>query len=139
MPRKLKITLWVAIGLLAACPAIIMVGYWAAMNVPAGAPIYSPFVVTIGGTPLPWFLIVFGLIFACGVLIVYWTQKAITLVVLKKYLLLAGASAMGMLFFAGPVHMLTEVGFVMALLVCPVALVVGVVLALRFKVSPQAS
>lgn len=66
MPRKLKITLWVAIGLLAATPAIIMVGYWA----------------------------------------------------------------------AGPVHMLTEAGFVMALFVCPIALVVGAVKALRFKSTP---
>jgi len=32
MPRKLKITPWVAIGLLAATPPIIMVGYWAAIS-----------------------------------------------------------------------------------------------------------
>ena len=136
MPRKLKITLWVAIGLLAATQPVIYVpvimgGYWAAMGVPMS--------VTLKGTTVYAFMIMYGLTFACGIPIVYWTQKTITQVALKRYLLLAGASAMGILFFGVPVHMLTEAGMVMATLVCPIALVVGVVKALRFKMSPQAS
>ena len=134
MPRKLRIILWVTIGLLAATFAVIEGGYWVAMRAAAmGAPAANPFLLIIRGTIIPWFFIMFGLVFACGVLIVYWTQKTITPVALKRYLLLTGASAMGILFFGVAVHMLTEVGFVMALFVCPVALVVGVVLALRFK------
>jgi len=140
MPRKLKIVLWVTIGLLAAMPAVVMVGYWRAISAAAtGGPVYNPFILTIRGTIVPAFMIIFGLIFACGIPIVYWTQKTITQVALKRYLLLAGASAMGILFFGGPVHMLTEAGFVLSLFVCPIALVVGAILALRFKVSPQAS
>jgi len=137
MPRKLKIVLWVTIGLLAAMPAVVMVGYWRAISAAAtGGPVYNPFILTIRGTIVPAFMILFGLIFACGILIVYWTQKTITPVAIKKYLLLAGASAMGILFFGVPVHMLTEAGFVLSLLVCPIALVVGVVKALRFKSTP---
>jgi hypothetical protein len=135
MPRKLKITLWITIGLLAAMPAIIEVGYLRAIGVLAGSTF--PFVMTVRGSPFPGLaFIVMGLILACGILIVYWTQKTITPVALRRYLLLAGASAIGMLFFLGPVHMLTEAGFVIGLLVCPVTLVVGVILALRFKSTP---
>ena len=137
MPRKLKIVLWVTIGLLAAMPAVVMVGYWRAISAAAtGGPVYNPFILTIRGTIVPAFMIIFGLIFACGIPIVYWTQKTVTQVALKRYLLLAGASAMGMLFFLGPVHILTEAGFVMGLFVCPVALIVGAVKALRFKSAP---
>jgi len=118
-------------------PAVVMVGYWRAMSAAAtGGPAYNPFILTIKGIVVPAFMIIFGLIFACGIPIVYWTKKTITQVPLKRYLLLAGASAMGMLFFQGPVHMLSEAGFVMALFVCPIALVVGAVLALRFKSAP---
>jgi ABC-type uncharacterized transport system permease subunit len=82
MPRKLKITLWVAIGLLAAALAVI------------GS-------MTLVGMLLSMFLmIMFGSIFACGILvvcwtIVYWTKKTITQVALKRHLLLAGASSHG--------------------------------------------
>ena len=85
----------------------------------------------------PAFIIFFALIFACGLLIVHWTRKAITQNPLKRYLLMAGASAMGMLFFGTVVHMFTEFGFIMSLLVCPVTLIVGAVLALRLKAYPQ--
>ena len=138
MPRKLKITLWVAIGLLAAMPPVIMVGYWAGMSAAAmGGLVYNPFIVTVKGTILPWFMIVSGLIFACGILIVCWTQKNITQVALKRYLLLAGASAMGIFFFQNVVHHFSEVvGFLMVLMVCPIALIVGAALALRFKSAP---
>jgi hypothetical protein len=90
MPRKIKIILWVAIGL------------------------------TIAALPT-------------SLLVTYWTQKTIKQVPLKRYLLIAGASAMGILFFQGPIHMLTEAGFIMALFVCPAAMIVGAALALRFK------
>ena len=133
MPRKLKITLWVTIGLLIATLAVIYVGYWAAIGVLRAA---IPMSVTVKGTTVYAFMIMYGLIFACGIPIVYWTQKTITQVALKRYLLLAGASAMGILFFGVPVHMLTEVGFVMSTLVCPIALIVGAVKALRFKSTP---
>ena len=137
MPRKLKITLWVTIGLLAAMPVVVEVGYWRAISAAAtGGPVYNPFLVIIKGTVVPAFMIIFGLIFACGIPIVYWTQKTVTQVPLKRYLLLAGASAMGILFFGVPVHMLTEAGFVLSLFVCPAALIVGAVLALRFKSTP---
>ncbi|MFC2024411.1 hypothetical protein ACFLTJ_02390 [Chloroflexota bacterium] len=122
MSKKIKITLWVAIGLtIAALPTTLLVTWVPFMSLFA-------FVMTF-----------FALIFVCGVLIVYWTQKTIKQVPLKRYLLMAGASAMGILFFQGPVHMLTEVGFIMALFVCPVALIVGAVLALRFKANLQAT
>ena len=134
MPRKLKIVLWVTIGLVAAMPAVVMVGYWRAMSAAAtGGPVYNPFIMVIRGTVVPAFMIIFGLIFACGVLIVYWTQKTIPQRMLRRYLFLAGASAMGILFFQVAVHPFIEAGFVMALFVCPIALVVGAVLALRFK------
>lgn len=116
MPRKLRITLWVAIGLtIAALPTTLLVTRVPFMTLFA-------FIVTF-----------LALIFVCGVLIVYWTRKTIKQVPLKRYSLMAGASAMGILFFQGPVHMLTEAGFIMALFVCPAALIVGAAMALRFK------
>jgi hypothetical protein len=118
MPRKLKIILWVAIGLLIAVLAEV------------GS-------MTLVGRLFSIFLMaMFGSIFACGIPIVYWTKKNITQVTLRKYLLLAGASAMGIFFFQRVVHPFSEVGFVMALFVCPIALVVGAILALRFKSTP---
>ncbi len=64
MSRKLKIVLWVTIGLLAAMPAVVMVGYWRAMSATAmGGPAYNPFIVTVKGTVVPAFMIIFGLIF----------------------------------------------------------------------------
>jgi len=55
------------------------------------------------------------------------------------HLLLAGASALGILFFHTVVHRFTEAGLVMTLAVCPIALFVGAGLALRFKANPQAT
>jgi len=122
MPKKLKIILWVTIGLtIAAYPTALLVT--CALFITLFALITT----------------LFSLIFACGVLIVYWTQKTIKQLQLKRYLLMTGASAMGILFFQGPVHMLTEFGFIMALFVCPIALIVGAVLALRFKTNLQAA
>ena len=122
MPKKLKITLWVAIGLaVIALSAIIVMtilsvvqpsSMTTAFNFP-----YIPFA---------------ALLFACGILIVYWTRKTIKQVALKRYLLLAGASAIGILFFHC-LHFLLEELMVMGLFVCPVALIVGAALALRFK------
>lgn len=118
MQKKLRITLWVTIGLtIAAYPATLLVTWVPFMTLFA-------FVMTF-----------FTLIFVCGVLVVYWTQKTIKQLPLKRYLLMTGASAMGILFFQGPIHMLTEFGFIMALFVCPIVLIVGAVLALRFKVN----
>ena len=65
-----------------------------------------------------------------------WTMGNITQNPLKRYLLLAGASAMGILFFGTVVHMFTEFGLIMATIVCPIALIVGAVLALGFKSIP---
>jgi hypothetical protein len=56
-----------------------------------GGPAYNPFILTEKGTVVPAFTIIFGLIFACGIPIVYWTQKTVTQVALRRYLLLAGA------------------------------------------------
>ena len=121
MPRKLRITLWVLIGLtIAAILWIIIMNNLVEPIIPMA-------------TYTATYMIFFALIFVCGVLIVHWTRKNITQKVLKRYLLLAGASALGILFFGIPVHILTEFGMVMAVLVCPIALVVGAVLALRFK------
>ncbi len=132
MPRKLKITLWVAIGLLIATFAVIG---WMNWTNRVESELFP------GSWLFNLLMTIFGLIFACGVLIVYWTRRFwIKMVIkernLKRYLLMAGASAMGILFFGVPVHMLTEFGFVMATIVCPIALVVGAVLALRFKSAP---
>jgi FtsH-binding integral membrane protein len=119
MPRKLRITLWVTIGLIIAAILWIII-----MN------LVAPII------PMATHLIFFALIFVCGILIVHWTRKNITQKPLKRYLLLAGASAMGILFFGVPVHMLTEAGFVLSLFVCPITLIVGAVMALRFKSTP---
>jgi len=112
MSRKLRITLWVAIGLAIALFGLI-------------------------GHRFP-FTAFFAIIFACGVLIVYWTKKTIKQVVLKRYLLLAGASAMGILFFQLLHLFLVEELMIMAIFVCPIALIVGAALALKFK-SPSVS
>jgi len=137
MPKQLKIILWVTIGLLAAFWPVAMGGYWQELGI---LKTDLPFTITIQGHPIPVAVFtILGLICACGILIVYWTKKSITLVALKRYLLLTGASAIGMLFFAGPVHIFTEFGFVMATIVCPAALVTGLVLSLRYKSNDQAS
>jgi cytochrome b subunit of formate dehydrogenase len=123
MPRKLRIILWVAIGL------TIGALLWITLQslYPSGV---------VPNVNITVFIISFALVFVCGVLIVRWTRGDITQNPLKRYLLLAGASAMGILFFGTVVHMFTEFGFVMATIVCPAALIVGAVLALRFKVNP---
>jgi hypothetical protein len=115
MPKKLKITLSVAIGLVIAALVVIM----------------SPLEMVIMSTlmkqgielplPLAPFYVFFTMIFACGVLIVYWTHKNIKQQTLRRYLFLAGASALGILFFQVVVHRFSEVGFVMVLFVCPIA------------------
>jgi len=115
MPRKLRIILWVAVGLTIATILVTM---------SRASIVWSPFMV--------FFLTMLALILACGILIVYWTKKNIKQVALKRYLLLAGASAMGMLFFEG-MHFFTEAALIMILIVCPVSLIVGAVMALKFK------
>ncbi len=134
MPRKLRIILWVAIGLLIATLLVIL------------SPLRMMFIHSVESMipGFPVFYVFFGLLFACGVLIVYWTHKyciqnAITNRLQKRYLLMAGASAMGILFFQLVVHRLTEAGMVMVIFVCPITLIVGAVLALRFRASPQAT
>jgi hypothetical protein len=131
MPRKLRIILWVAIGLTIGALLWINLSWMLIMRLyPSGE--------MVPNVNFPAFIIFFALIFVCGILIVRWTRKNISQKTLKRYLLMAGASAMGILFFGTVVHMFTEFGFVMATLVCPIALVVGAILALRFK-STQAS
>ena len=117
MLRKLKITLWVAVGL--AIAVMVVIGSY-----------------QLGGIALNAFIwTMFGLLIAAGILIVYWTNKTITQASLRRYLLLAGASAIGILFFHC-LHFLLEELMVMGLFVCPVALIVGAVLALRYKAKP---
>ena len=123
MPQKLRITLWVAIGLTIAAILWIII-----MN------LVEPIIPM--ATYTTTYMIFFALIFVCGILIVLWTIKNATQNPLKRYLLLAGASALGILFFQVVVHRFSEVGMVMAVLVCPVALIVGAALALRFKANP---
>jgi len=132
MPRKLKITLWVTIGLLAATFAVIGWMNWTHLVRSQLFP---------GSWLFNLLMTIFGLIFACGVLIVYWTRRFwIKRVIkernLKRYLLMAGASAMGILFFAATALRVSEGGMVVVIIVCPIALVVGAVLALRFKSAP---
>ena len=127
MPRNLRITLWVAIWLTVAALLWINLGWMLLMRT-----LYSSGEM-VPNVNFPAFIIFFALIFVCGVLIVRWTRTNVTQNPLKSYLLMVGASAIGILFFGTVVHMLTEVGFVMSLFVCPVALIVGAVLALRFR------
>ena len=134
MPRKLKIVLWVTIGLLIATLAVT--GWMNWMNL-------AESLLFVGSWLFNLFMTISGLIFACGVLVVYWTRgfwmkRVIKERNLKRYLLMAGASAMGILFFATTLLRVNEGGMVMVILVCPIALVVGAVLALRFK-SPLAN
>jgi cbb3-type cytochrome oxidase subunit 3 len=129
MPRKLRITLWVAIWLTVAALLQINLGWMLMMRL-------DPTGEMVRNVNFPAFIIYFSLIFICGILIVRWARENKTQNPLKKYLLLAGASAMGLLFFGTVVHMLTEVGFVMSLFVCPVTLIVGAALALRYKSIP---
>jgi hypothetical protein len=127
MPRKLRRILWVAIGLTIAALLWINLSWMF---------LYSVYSSNDRVPNFPVFIIFFALIFVVGILIVLWTRRSGIHGSLKRYLLLTGASAMGVLFFGTVVHMLTEVGFVMSLFVCPAALIVGAVLALRFKVTP---
>jgi hypothetical protein len=131
MPRKLRIILWVAIGLTIGALLWINLSWMLIMRLyPSGE--------MVPNVNFPAFIIFFALIFVCGILIVRWTRKNISQNPLKRYLLLAGASAMGILFFGTVVHMRTEVGFVMSLFVCPVILIVGAALALKYKANLQA-
>lgn len=132
MPRKLRIILLVAIWLTVAALLWINLSWmWMIRLYPSGG-----MMPNVNGIPI--FFIFFVLIFVCGLLIVLWTREYINQRPLKRYLLMAGASAMGILFFGTVVHMFTEFGFVMSLLVCPAALIVGAILALRFKALLQA-
>ncbi len=132
MPRKLRIVLWVAIWLTVAALLWINLSWMLMVRLYLSGEM-------VPNVNFPAFIIFFALIFVCGILIVHWTRKGITRNPLKRYLLMAGSSAMGILFFGTVVHMLTEVGFVMSLFVCPVTLIVGAALALRYKASPQAT
>ena len=132
MPRKLRIILWVAIWITVA--ALL----WINLEGMLIESLY-PSSDMVPNFNFPVFIMFFALVFVCGILIVRWTRVYISYNPLKRNLLLAGASAIGILFFGTVAHMLTEVGFVMALFVCPVALIVGAVKALRFKANYQAS
>jgi hypothetical protein len=117
MPRKFKIILWVAGGLVIA--TMVVIGSY-----------------QLSGTMLSAFAwTMFSLLLASGILIVYWTNKTITQASLKRYLLLAGASAMGIIIFQGVHLFVTEAALVMALFVCPIALIIGMAKALQFKSS----
>ena len=120
MPKKLRIVLWVIIGLVAVFEPVIMTTQL------SGAALS----VFWRGTT--------GSILTLGILIIYWTRQTITQRVLKRYLLLAGASAIGILFFLG-LHFLVEELMIVGLFVCPVALIVGAAKALTFKSALQAS
>jgi peptidoglycan/LPS O-acetylase OafA/YrhL len=123
VPRKLRIILWVTISLIIAAILYIII-----MN------LVAPIIPTTTYTAT--YMIFFALIFVCGILIVRWTRQNITQKALKRYLLLAGASALGILFFQVAVHPFNEGGMVMVVLVCPVTLIVGAALALRYKSIP---
>ncbi|MDD5511032.1 MAG: hypothetical protein PHI12_09515 [Dehalococcoidales bacterium] len=129
MTRKLRITLWVAIGLTIGTLLWIIFG-------PILVPSLYPGNDMVPNVNIQVFIISFALVFVCGILIVRWARTNAAQNPLKRYLLLAGASAMGILFFGTIVHMFTEFGFIMATIVCPIALIVGAVLALRFKSIP---
>jgi hypothetical protein len=129
VPRKLRITLWVAIWLTVAALLWINLGWMLMMR-------FHPSGEMVPNVNFPAFIIFFALIFVCGIFIVRWTRNNISQNPSKRYLLLAGASAMGILFFGTVVHMFTEFGFVMSLLICPVTLIVGAALALRYKSTP---
>jgi hypothetical protein len=115
MPRKLKITLWVAVGLVIAM--MVVIGSYQLRGT-----MFSAFIWTM-----------FGLLLASGILIVYWTNKTITQASLRRYLLLAGASAMGVVMFQGIYLFLAEAAFIMALFLCPIALIVGMAKALQLR------
>ena len=117
MPRKFKIILWVAVGL--AIATMVVIGSYQLRGI-----------VLIG---FIWTM--FGLLLASGILIVYWTKKTVTEASLKRYLLLAGASAMGIAIFQGVHLFVTEAALIMALFLCPIALIVGTAKALQFKSS----
>ena len=129
MTRKLKIALWVAVGLTIGTLLCIIFG-------PTLMPSLYPSNDMVPNVNIQVFIISFALVFVCGILIVRWTMGDITQKPLKRYLLLAGASAMSILFFGTVVHMFTEFGFIMATIVCPIALIAGAVLALGFKNVP---
>ena len=119
MPRKLKITLWVAVGL--AIAVMVVIGSY-----------------QLGGIALNAFIwTMFGLLIAAGILIVYWTSRTIRQANLRRYLLLAGASAMGIVMFQGIYLFLAEAAFIMALFICPIALIVGAAKALQFRGSSR--
>jgi hypothetical protein len=118
MPRKFKIILWVAVGLVIA--TMVVIGSYQLRET-----MLSAFIWTM-----------FGLLLASGILIVYWTSKTVTQASLRRYLLLAGASAMGIVIFQVVYLFLAEAAFIMALFVCPIALIVGAAKALQFRSSP---
>lgn len=114
MPKKLRILLRVTMGLT----------------------ISALLVITL--RPLVPAMLFLGPIFICGVLVICWTPKTVRLGALKNYLILAGASAMGIPFFSTPTHVLDK--YAVILFVCPVALFAGALLALGHTYGkPQAN
>jgi hypothetical protein len=127
MSKLTKIILWIIVGLFIATPGTIAL----LTNMQVAVSIRFHLMIA-GGIS----------IFALGIVILYLTIRTVIQKELKRYLLLAGASAVAMVFFITWHNFLTPffdeepATFVMGIFVCPIAFIVGTVKAFRFK-APQ--
>jgi len=127
MTKPAKIMLWTIVGLLIATPATLTLS----TNMQVAVSIR--FHLMIAGA---------SSILALGIAMLYLTIRTVTQKELKRYLLLAGASAVAIVFFITLHNFLTPffdeepATFVMGIFVCPIAFILGTVKAFRLK-APQ--
>ncbi len=127
MTKSIKIILWIILGLLIATPSALA----SLTNMQVAVSIRFHFMIAASIS-----------ILALGIAILYLATRTVTQKGLKRYLLQAGASAVGMVFFIMLHNFLTPffdeepVTFIMGIFVCPITFIIGTVKAFRLK-SPQ--
>ena len=127
MSKSIKIILWIIVGLLIATPSTLA----SLTNMQIAVSSRFPFMIAAGIS-----------ILSLGIVTLYLTTRTVTHKKLRRYLLQAGASAVGVIFFIMLHNFLTPffneepVTFIMGIFVCPITFIIGTVQAFRLK-SPQ--
>lgn len=127
MSKSIRTIMWIIVGLLIATPSALA---WS-MNMQIAVSVRFPFMIAAGIS-----------ILSLGIVILYLTTRTVTHKKLRRYLLQAGASAVGIVFFIILHNFLTPffneepVTFILGIFVCPITFIIGTVQAFRLQVAP---
>lgn len=126
MSKSIRIIMWIIVGLLIATSSALA---WST-NMQIAISVRFPFMMAAGIS-----------ILSLGIVILYLTTSTVTHKKLRRYLLQAGASAVGIIFFILLHNFLTPffneepVTFIMGIFVCPITFIIGTVKAFKLHVA----